>query len=428
MIRIILMIQMLILTLLISCSYNSGAGSEVEGIIQGRAIFDKDDPVIAAEVRLRPLGFLALENKPFIIVNTITKENGNFYFDTLPEGTYVIEINYNEQFGALQTFTITSSDTFPISLPTVTVTRTGAIYGSVNLPITDDTSRPWIALYNVDRLIQTPLTQDFSFEGIPAGSYNLRIVPCRENKLVIEVHDIIVMSDSSIDIGTLNFTMQPFFKGCSSYECDSIAVRSILDENSLSDVSVGAVTARDVTSGRITVLDLSGRAVSDLTRNIGSLSELTTLNVRNNSLTFLPQEIGYLHNLQLCYLDNNNVSFLPLELGFCSNLETLTISHNLLRNLATFALNLPVSTLDMSYNRLGYLPKNGSLLPNIQSLFLHNNQLELLPEALLQKELNEFTIANNRLCITSVSLSTWLSTYDEDWADSQECSDEQTPE
>jgi Leucine-rich repeat (LRR) protein len=428
MIRCVLLLLTILPPLLIRCSYNAGASSEVEGMIQGRAIFDENDPAVDATVRLRPLGFLALEDEPFIAVNTTSGAKGVFVFDTLPEGTYVIEINYETEFGALQTFSITSSDTFPMTLPTVTLTRTGTIYGRVNLPISDDTARPWVALYNVDRLIQTPITQDFKFEGIPEGNYNLRIVPYRESNLVVEVHDIIVISDSVIDIGTMNLTMQPFFKGCASFECDSIAVRTILDENGLDAVTVAQACSTDATSGRITTLDLAGQELIDLTRNIGSLSELTVLDVRDNELAVLPKEIGYLRNLKKCYLDTNQLSYLPMELSYCNSLETLTLSGNQLRKLSGFMVNLPVSTLDLSNNFLSDLPATGLFLPNIRSLYLHANRLSELPEALIQKDLDDFTIANNRLCITSVSLEEWLTSNDEDWAATQECSNEQSPE
>ena len=427
------MIRCIILFLLASlvsldCSFNAGASSEVEGMIQGRVLIDENDPVIDARVRLRPMGFLALENESGIAVNTSTRENGIFCFDTLPEGTYVIEILYDNEYGALQTFSIGATDDFPKVLPPVTLTRTGTIYGRINLPLSDDTSRPWVALYNVDRLIQTPITQDFRFGSVPEGTYNLRIVPYRESKLVVEVHDIRVISDSIVDIGTMNFTMQPFFKGCTSFACDSMAVRTILDENGLDAVTVAQVSGIDTASGRIATLDLAGYGLIDLTRNLGSLSELTTLNVRNNQLVALPKEIGYLRNLKACYLDTNQLSYLPIELGYCTALEVLTVRRNQLRTLSEFIAYLPVYTLDLGCNILVGLPQTGTLFPNIRSLFLDNNRLAALPEALLIKKLDDFSIVNNRLCITPVSCARWLSTYDKDWAASQKCSTPQSPE
>lgn len=411
------------LCLFLNCTL--GTGSEVEGkrfAIEGRAVYAEDGPVAWAKVRVRPTGFLALYADEFAIFDTVTNAQGFFHFDTIPVDSYTIEINKDGKFGALQELKVGTYDSFPIVLPTATLTSTGTIYGRINLPISDDTSRPWVALYNVDYLVKAPLTQDFRFEGVPEGVYSLRIVPYHESKLVVELHDITVAGDSVVDVGTLNFTIQQFFKGCTSFECDSMAVRSILDANGLTEVPVESVVTVDTAAARIIEFDISHQSIATVTKEIGSLSRLVTLNLRNNRVQSLPEQIGYLRSLRECHLDSNGLYELPAELCYLCSLQVVTASANNIYRLDSRLMSLQVGTLDLRFNMLEMLPEADRMLPRIQLLYLDNNKLASLPYQIMQTQPHGFSIGNNRLCVLPSKLSQWLTIYDEDWQASQDCS------
>lgn len=427
---LLILFPALIICFGVHCTDMAGTASEVDGkyAVAGQVVENSGTPVNGAIVRIRPTGYLALNGGQSAAFDTITDKNGFFYFDTIPVDSYTIEINLDGKLGALRQLAICTYDSFPVVLPVTTISPTGSIIGRINLPISDDTSRPWIALYNVDYMVKAPITQEFRFEGIPEGVYNLRIVPYLESKLVLELHDIQVTGNNQIDVGTLNFTIQQFFKGCTSFECDSMAIQSILDTNGLTNVSVHSVVITDSTSGRVVSLDLSSSSIVTIPKDIGSLSQLTTLDLRGNKIVSLPEQFGYLKALKECYLDSNELYALPLEFSYLSSLSVLTASHNHLYRIDTRLMNLPVTKLDLRFNQLESFTEENRFFPVVRFLYLDNNNFNSLPRALMQLKLQEFSISNNRLCSLTSSLSKWLSTFDEDWDVSQNCRDSTTPE
>jgi hypothetical protein len=428
--HLLIILLVLVIYIAIHCTNLAGTASEVDGryAIKGLVVENSGNPLEGAIVRIRPTGFLALNENQSVAFDTKTDKFGFFYFDTIPVDSYTIEINYDRKFGALRQLAICTYDSFPVVLPVTTVTPTGSIAGRINLPISDDTSRPWIALYNVDYLVKAPVTQEFSFEGIPEGVYHLRIVPYLESKLVVELHDILVSANNQIDVGTLNFTIQQFFKGCTSFECDSMAIRSILDINGLTGVSIHSVVTTDTVNGRVTGLDLSSRSIVTIPKDIGSLSRLTTINLRNNNVVSLPEQFGYLKTLKECFLDSNQLHDLPIELAFLCSLNVLTVSHNKLYRINYRLMSLPITQLDLRFNQLEKFPEQNTFFPEISFLYLDNNKLSSLPKALMQLQLQVLSISNNRLCSLTPSFSKWISLFDEDWKTSQNCPQDTTSE
>ncbi len=109
-------------------------------------------------------------------------------------------------------------------------------------------------------------------------------------------------------------------------------------------------------------LDLSGRGLSEIDKDILDNNKITTLNVSNNnltgalpaeirkltnlevliasdnSLTGIPAEIGQLSKLKQAVFSNNDISGLPLEIGNLKNLETLDLRGN--PNVSTYDIGL----------------------------------------------------------------------------------------
>jgi hypothetical protein len=415
----IFVISVLAITLL-SC----GTGSEVVGrnaTIEGRAVDRNGLPVAAATVRIRPNGFCALYNK-FSAFDTITDADGFFYFDTLPVDSYTIEINSHGKIGTLQNLTIRQYDTFPMLLPQATLTSTGTIFGRINLPISDDTTRPWVALYNVDYIEKVPFTQDFRFEGVPEGTYVLRIVSSRQSKFVLELYDIKVIGDSTHDVGTLTLFAIDFFKGCASRECDSIAIQSILDANGLSSTRLSSVTEIDSATGRVVALNLSSRGLTRIPKDIGSLSQLLYLDLRNNHISVVPDHIGYLRNLQILHLDSNSIVELPMNLYYLNNLQILSASNNHIMSINQELMGLNLDTFDLRNNLIEYFPSASTQLPPARCLLLDNNKLSDFPfEIGSFKKMDMLTVKNNRLCMLSSSTVKWLDGFDSTWRSSQRC-------
>ena len=74
--------------------------------------------------------------------------------------------------------------------------------------------------------------------------------------------------------------------------------------------------------------ELSNRALTGLSPEIGQLINLRTLILDANYLTKLPPEIGQLTILWKLTLDRNELTALPPEIGQLTNLGTLTLDRN----------------------------------------------------------------------------------------------------
>lgn len=402
----------------------TGTGSEIEArcALVGEVVYENGKPVSGAMVRIRPSSYLALNPKVnFSSFDTTTNEKGYFHFNTVGVDSYTIEINKGGMYGKLVQLTVSPDDIFPIVLPTTTLIRTGTIKGRINLPITDDTTRPLIAIYGVEYMEKSLITQDFSFAGIPSGVYNLRLIPYLGCNMFLELHNIKVQSDSISDVGTLNFIMQEFFCGCKSWECDSLAVRAILDANGLTKTTVNSVVSTDSVTSRINGLYLAGKNLTKLTKDLGSLSTLKYLDIHKNKIVSLPNEIGYLSALSEMYADSNELRVLPYEMGYCDSLRILSLKNNNLFEFNRELSRLPLQKLDLRNNHLQTLPEEIYAMFKLQDLYLDNNDLTSLPQLIATLQLKEFSIKYNRLCSLPEEIKTWISLFDSSWTVSQKC-------
>lgn len=242
---------------------------------------------------------------------------------------------------------------------------------------------------------------------------------------------------------------------CTTYACDSLAVRAILDSNELFDIPVNSVSWVDTTINRVYELKLYGygskKNISDtlkiLPEDIGELTKLRSLYLANNRLITLPNAIENLSILRLLDLSNNRLTTLPVSFWKLTNLQILSLSNNRLTSIPDAIRNFTkLSLLYLNYNQLTTLPNAiGNLAVLLRTLSLSNNQLINLPDAFgdliyltfLNLTDNQLTalpgsiykitnlqtlhLSLNNLCSLTPIVETWADTNDPDWRDTQDC-------
>lgn len=342
---------------MIVSEYEPGTASEVEG----RVITENGNPAAHAKVYLRPTHYLAppwkVRHLPDsgTISDETTDSDGRFLFRNVESGRYLIEIAGDQSAMSVQ-FTVPESSK-SVGLEDTYIGPTGSIKGRINLPVSDDSSRAWVFAFGTRHSVMTDVRQQFTLNNMPAGTYRLRIGLELNLPLVLSFEDSVsVYPDSVTDIGVLNVPSIAFFKGCTSGDCDSIALEEILHANELPD-SFFASAAR-WHNGRLVHLDLSGHRLYSLTSHLGSLSRLRTLKADRCGLGELPGEIGFLSSLCTLSVSHNQLSTVPAELAFIDSLRYISFKSNILLSVPRGIANDSLKFLDLSENAITSIPKD----------------------------------------------------------------------
>lgn len=198
---------------------------------------------------------------------------------------------------------------------------------------------------------------------------------------------------------------------------DTVALRAILDANSLTNISAGSpsilVMMLDPNNNhRIEELNLVNKGISVIPAQIGALTAMDILRLDSNAISVLPAEIARCTSLVLLRLSNNQLSTLPSGISSLHNLKTLVLSHNAIVGLPqTLWTITSLTELDLDYNQLDSLSSQVSNLVKLGSLLLNNNSLTTLPPSLEQIDsLGYMQIDNNHICPSTLdaAFTVWL--------------------
>jgi hypothetical protein len=157
---------------------------------------------------------------------------------------------------------------------------------------------------------------------------------------------------------------------------DSAVVRSILDENGLTSVSV---------------------------RSAGIFNErllyfgLDSIKISHFVFTSDFNKLDSLHGIEMSGLGLDSIS-LSAELNFTN----------------------PVG-ISFDYNNFTKFPSEILSVNNIRVLQFLDNNIAELPIEIVEKNYQNFYIAKNRLCSVPDTIARWLSRYDQYWRNTQKC-------
>ena len=168
-------------------------------------------------------------------------------------------------------------------------------------------------------------------------------------------------------------------------------------------------------------LDLSSSGVKEIPIEIGENQNLETLVLSQNKITAIPKELGELKKLKKLELSGNQISALPSELGNLKNLEELFASWNHIKNVPNSFCKLEslqtlkmdrndlesiegicglekLRELELSENKIGYLPHGIGKLKSLSKLDLFRNKIKTLPSEIGQlTSLKELKLTFNEI-------------------------------
>eukprot|EP01134_Creolimax_fragrantissima_P005628 CFRG5628T1 len=138
-------------------------------------------------------------------------------------------------------------------------------------------------------------------------------------------------------------------------------------------------------------LDLNGVSLNDknsLPFTNDDLSSMEILHLESVGLTKIPREVPLIKTLNHLVLSKNDVDSLPKTLSNLDKLETLIARRNKLTQRETRLEHPKMRVLDLSYNKLAYVPTDIFTMRNLVVLSLQHNHIKTLPGELFMDLLN----------------------------------------
>jgi Leucine-rich repeat (LRR) protein len=171
----------------------------------------------------------------------------------------------------------------------------------------------------------------------------------------------------------------------------------LIEENQVTHFpeSFGDLESLEVLWGRF-------NQINALPESFGNLDALNFMWVGNNNLTELPASFSDLASIETLLINNNQLSSLPEDFGNLETLDILELGANNISELPESIGNLPnLSVFAVMSNNLTALPESFGNY-EIDSVFIHDNQIAELPVALFDNSFDIFVIQENNLQFGSI--------------------------
>jgi hypothetical protein len=364
----------------------SGAsGTELSACtVMGNVVDSQGNPVVGAIVRLRPNNYLSTGTDNYAvasigkrtIADTTTGLGGQFRFVRIDTGNFSIEVDLNDSIGTLISCKVLSMDAYK-KIPQDTLQPLSVIMGSIDAVdsnnVRDTTAK--IQVYGLDRCVRPDSGGKFVLK-VPWGNLDLKISADTGSDNQMDVNLKVLPNAPPRNIGSfrLGYASMPPMQ-CPYSNCDSMAVRMLLDSLKLLSVPVDSVATMG--GGRIVGLNLKGRGITGIPFGLERLNFLQVLDLSDNSLSALPESMHIMRNLKTLTLSNNQLTGLFQTIGNLRQLQTLKAS---------------------------------------------NNKIIALPDSIVSlTALQSLDLSNNKLCGISPTLSAWVTAREPDWETSQQC-------
>nr|WP_240155190.1 leucine-rich repeat domain-containing protein [Chitinophaga sp. Cy-1792] len=116
------------------------------------------------------------------------------------------------------------------------------------------------------------------------------------------------------------------------------------------------------------------------------------ISYRSNNLEIFPEEIRGYTTVTSLNLSDNKIRFLPEWLPELQQLKVLYLDNNEIEDIAVLTLLPSLEVLYLNNNRLKVIPDKIAALQQLRRLFVNGNQLEYLPDAITKLSKLEFLL------------------------------------
>lgn len=322
-----------------------GSGTDVSAcVIYGIVVDTLDIPARGSLVRLRPFDYLTDEpgNDSAVKRDSYASDDGRFSLDSIPAGSYTIEIVSADSCAQVTSCVIDSGDSVFFLDVAIVRPMAGISGNDMGKPSAPSDNRT-IRVRGMER--STPINSDGTFSlNVPAGWSRLHIPDTDPGNEAVDTLIYLNPGEQKQYSGTV-----PHLNFCTDLECDLAAVQEILDSNG---IIVPADSFVDIRNERVVGLHLDKLGLTTLPPAVTQITDLEFLDVSENVLTSLPHNIEMLRHLKVLKANNNQLQSVPASLGMIRGLETLDLSFNQLQSLPEPITYLTPTFLKMGFNRL----------------------------------------------------------------------------
>ncbi|XP_026484422.1 leucine-rich repeat-containing protein 57-like [Vanessa tameamea] len=139
---------------------------------------------------------------------------------------------------------------------------------------------------------------------------------------------------------------------------------------------------------------------SGLKQHYETASKTGVLQISNHKLKEIPEEVFTLaEQLRNLDLSKNKIPYIPEDMSMFKFLKQLNVSTNMIHILPESLANLKkLELLNVSFNSLTCLPSTFSGLTNLKQIYLNNNKFKVFPKELLGlPNIEVVDLSNNKM-------------------------------
>ncbi|OSY88613.1 hypothetical protein WH52_02730, partial [Tenacibaculum holothuriorum] len=187
-----------------------------------------------------------------------------------------------------------------------------------------------------------------------------------------------------------------------SYGLQSIAAEignaNKLEELYLNNNSINSVPTEVYGLTNLRILNLSNNQIPTLQNGLGDLTNLEELYFNNTQVDVIPTTIGNLKKLETLEFGSTRITLLPPEIGGLTELTRLVAAPNNIASIPNeFGQLTKLTFLDFANCKISNTPAAFANLTNLETLYLNNNELQVVAGLGGFTKLRYLRLHNNRL-------------------------------